>query len=164
MKIIPLLLALVLFTGCKQEKKSVSAIKSKTETVTKKELAITTKTTEKSAVTKQVVTPAMATISPEEFKKVVDTGNVQLIDIRTQREFMQNRIKGAVMFDFYKRTFANDMSSSKLDKSKPIYIYCHTGRRSGIALKQLSAVGFTQVYDLKGGIAQWARKGYPIEK
>ncbi len=164
MKIIPLLLALVLFTGCKQEKKVSTDIKSKTEKVAKKELAIATKTTDKSAVTKQVTTPAMASISPEEFKKVVDAGNVQLIDIRTQREFMQNRIKGAVMFDFYKRTFANDMSGSNLDKSKPIYIYCRTGRRTGIALKQLAAVGFTQVYDLKGGIVQWAQKGYAVEK
>ena len=164
MKIIPLLLALVLFTGCKQEKKANADKKSKTETVAKKELAIVTKTTKEAVVKEQVTTPAIASISPEEFKKVVDAGNVQLIDIRTQREFMQNRIKGAVMFDFYKRTFANEMSSSNLDKSKPIYIYCRTGRRTGIALKQLSAVGFTQIYDLKGGIVQWARKGYPVEK
>ena len=43
----------------------------------------------------------------------------------------------------------------KLDKKKPLYIYCRSGNRSSRAAKQLAGLGFEKIYDLKGGYMKW---------
>jgi len=45
-----------------------------------------------------------------------------------------------------------------LDKNKPVYVYCAVGGRSATAAKILSDMGFTEVYDLEGGIINWEEK------
>jgi len=49
-----------------------------------------------------------------------------------------------------------------LDKSKPLYVYCKSGNRSGKASVILRDAGFTQIYDLKGGVIQWKKEGKPL--
>lgn len=51
----------------------------------------------------------------------------------------------------------------KLDKEKPVYIYCRSGGRSGKAAKQLADEGFTEIYDLDGGILEWNKKNLPTK-
>ena len=43
----------------------------------------------------------------------------------------------------------------KLDKNKPVYMYCRTGSRSRTAARKLLAMGFEKVFDLKGGYMHW---------
>ncbi|MDB4121692.1 rhodanese-like domain-containing protein [Flavobacteriaceae bacterium] len=96
----------------------------------------------------------ISVIDVYEFKKAVTQHNVQLIDIRTPNEFSNGHIENAVNVDFFnqhnfKATFA------KLDKKKPLYIYCRSGNRSSRAAKQLAGLGFEKIYDLKGGYMKW---------
>jgi rhodanese-related sulfurtransferase len=49
-------------------------------------------------------------------------------------------------------------------KDKPIVVICRSGRRSGIAVGQLQAAGFTQVSNVKGGIHEWEKNGLEIVK
>jgi rhodanese-related sulfurtransferase len=49
-----------------------------------------------------------------------------------------------------------------LDKTKPVYTYCHVGGRSSAAAKWLTEKGFT-VYNLVGGITAWQKAGRPVE-
>jgi rhodanese-related sulfurtransferase len=78
---------------------------------------------------------------------------VQLIDVRTPKEFTNERIKGAININYYKKDlFKKEMT--KLDRSKPVYVYCRSGIRSSRSAKILKRAGF-KVYDLKGGILDW---------
>jgi rhodanese-related sulfurtransferase len=43
----------------------------------------------------------------------------------------------------------------KLDASKPVYLYCRSGNRSGKAAKILVTLGFNEIYDLRGGYTSW---------
>jgi rhodanese-related sulfurtransferase len=43
----------------------------------------------------------------------------------------------------------------KLNPSKPVYLYCRSGNRSGKAANLLAKMGFTEIYDLKGGYMSW---------
>ncbi|NND78860.1 MAG: rhodanese-like domain-containing protein, partial [Maribacter sp.] len=43
----------------------------------------------------------------------------------------------------------------KLDKSKPVYLYCRSGSRSKKAAQKVLDMGFVKVYDLKGGYMRW---------
>jgi len=89
-------------------------------------------------------------------------GGIQLIDIRTSREFNGGYIKGAVNINFFDRDFIDQMS--KLDKGKEIYIYCRSGNRTSKAAARLRKQGFTKIYDLRGGILNWNRNKLEIVK
>ncbi len=94
-------------------------------------------------------------ISAIEFKEKVEGNSVQLIDVRTPKEFTSEHIKGAININYYKKElFKNEMA--KLDKSKPVYVYCRSGVRSSKSAKILKNAGY-MVYDLKGGILDWKK-------
>lgn len=99
-------------------------------------------------------------ISPTEFKES-SVGNT-VIDIRTVEEFTSGHIESAVNISSFDKTFAEQIL--KLDKSKPIFIYCRSGRRSASTSKKVSDLGFKKVYDLEGGIKNWAKSNYQIIK
>ncbi len=90
------------------------------------------------------------------FKQAVSQGKVQLVDVRTPREYNGSHIQGAINIDFYKK-IAFDQSFNQLDKEQPVYIYCHSGGRSKMASRRLVKMGFTKVYDLQGGYVAWNR-------
>ncbi len=89
----------------------------------------------------------------EEYKAQITNNKVQLIDVRTPREYKISHIKGAKNIDFYSGQFA--LEFNKLNKNKPVYVYCRSGSRSRHASNKLLKMGFTEIYDLKGGIVRW---------
>jgi len=111
----------------------------------------------------KAVTSSIVKLNPVEFQKKVQAGGVQLVDVRTQREYTQGHIEGAVYHDYYQRsTFMKNMNT--LDKSKPVYIYCLTGARSRSTAQKLKNAGFTQMFDLTGGVRNWYRSGLKLVK
>ena len=104
-----------------------------------------------------------AQIPPQEFKKVLkEYPDIQLVDVRTLREYQSGYIDKTQLIDFYREGFNEKIL--KLDKNKPIAVYCAVGKRSGSTARFLRKNGFKKVYDLKGGIFAWSRKGYKIIK
>ena len=97
-------------------------------------------------------------ISPEELNSNID--NIQLIDVRTPKEYKKGHLKNAVNINYYDNDFLDEMA--KLDKSKELYIYCRSGGRSGKAAKKLGEMGFIKVYDLEGGIINWNKKSLEV--
>jgi len=85
---------------------------------------------------------------------VIDKG-VQLIDIRTPEEYANGYIDDAANIPIAdKATFITEFS--KLDKEKPVYIYCYSGVRSHRAGNLLKELGFKEIYDFKGGWKVWS--------
>jgi len=87
---------------------------------------------------------------------------LQLVDVRTMEEVSFGIIEGAQHIDFYDPELATKMK--KLNKDKPLAIYCVTGGRSAQIGKVLKNMGFQEVYDLTGGIRHWQEEGHPIKK
>ena len=99
-------------------------------------------------------------VTVEEFKKLVDSSKGLLLDVRTPDEFNEGHILEAVNINFYDKDFAQQVE--KLDKMKPVYVYCRSGGRSGKTKDLLHEKGFTEIYNLKGGILSWEKAGYKI--
>jgi len=95
-------------------------------------------------------------VKADEFKKLIDAGHGIILDVRTADEFVKGHIEGAVNIDYYGKTFKEELN--KLDKSKAIYVYCHSGGRSGKSMKMMTSMGFTEVYNLIGGFSNWPYK------
>jgi len=94
-------------------------------------------------------------ISAMEFKKKVDSGEYNLIDIRTRDEYMDERIADVPNIDIYEDDF--DERLGYLDKEKKYLIYCRSGTRTKMGLQRMRALGFPEVYDLSGGIKEWKK-------
>ncbi len=92
-------------------------------------------------------------VEKAEFSKLMKKPGVQLIDVRTSREFSNGFIVGAKNIDFNGDSFEKQIK--KLDKNKPVLVYCAAGGRSENAAELLKGWGFTEVYDLIGGYNGW---------
>ncbi len=95
-------------------------------------------------------------------KKLHSTPDAQLVDLRTPREVTQGKLKNSEMIDYTQPEFRENLKV--LDKTKPVFIYCAVGGRSGQSMSVFYDLGFQEVYDLKGGIKAWVGKGYQIER
>ena len=80
--------------------------------------------------------------------------NAIILDVRTEDEFSEGMIPGAINIDIYKgQGFI--YSIEELDKSKNYYVYCRSGGRSGQACSIMSQLGFENIYNLLGGMMNW---------
>ncbi len=94
------------------------------------------------------------------FKEKLDTGEYILIDIRTQEEYENERIADVQNIDIYSDNF--DEWLNILDKDKKYLIYCRSGSRTKFGLQRMRTLGFSEVYDLDGGINKWKKNKYKI--
>ncbi len=88
-------------------------------------------------------------------QKLENTKNVQLIDVRTPEEYSSSKIGNALNINYYDADF--EAKLKKLDKDKPLFVYCKSGGRSSGAVSKLLDLGFKEVYELEGGIMAWER-------
>lgn len=83
----------------------------------------------------------------------------QILDVRTPDEWNEGIMEGATMANFYNSDFEAQLL--KLDKEKPVAVYCKVGGRSGKAMAQMNKLGFKEVYNLNGGMDAWKKAGKP---
>ncbi len=105
----------------------------------------------------------MKVIGVAEFADQLKQKNIQIVDCRTPEEFNEGYIKGATLINWNNQQEFTE-EAKKLDKSKPVYVYCLAGVRSGKAAEWFVKNGFTNVYSLEGGIKAWKEKGQELVK
>lgn len=88
----------------------------------------------------------------EDFAKTISKKSTQLVDVRTPQEYEAGHIPGALNIDVKSADF--DTQVAKLNKKKPVAVYCRSGVRSRIAASKMAGMGFT-VYNLDKGINGW---------
>ena len=96
-------------------------------------------------------------LSYDDFKNQISNDNVLLFDLRTMDEFNSGHLKGSINIDFYEEKLF-EKKKKKVNKSKPIYIYCRSGNRSKKSSEKLKNLGFFKVFDLEGGYKNWIKK------
>lgn len=110
----------------------------------------------------QAFSQSKITIPVADFDKGIHQKNIQLLDVRTQREYNSGHLKNSFLADWTDRKTFQDRIQS-LDKNKPVYAYCLSGGRSNAAAIWLKQQGFKEVYNLDGGIVAWKRNSKPVE-
>jgi rhodanese-related sulfurtransferase len=98
--------------------------------------------------------------SSAEFEKTISEKSVVILDVRTPGEFMEGHIAGAINIDVEGMQF--DTEIGKLDKRLTYAVYCHSGRRSGIATEKMSLASFTHLFNLTGGAQDWIATGHQL--
>jgi rhodanese-related sulfurtransferase len=96
----------------------------------------------------------MQEITVQELKDKIDNGDdFQLIDVREDFEYETSNI-GGVLIPLGGILIETD----KISKDKPVVVMCRSGKRSAAAIMQLEQRGFTNLYNLQGGILAWAQE------
>lgn len=93
-------------------------------------------------------------------EKIKTTPNAPIIDVRTPEEYLSQHIENADNINWNSDNF--DIQIQKLDKTKPVFVYCMSGGRSKKAAAKLEELGFSKIYDLEGGILKWNSAGMDI--
>lgn len=88
------------------------------------------------------------------YAQAICDAKVQLVDVRSPVEYHSGHIKDAVNIDFFDPSNF-ERSFGKMNKEKPVYLYCRSGSRSRRASHKLVHMGFVKIYDLRGGYMQW---------
>ena len=105
----------------------------------------------------------ITSLPPVDFQqKLKETSDAILLDVRTLEEVNTGRLKNEINFDFKTKEF--DLLIKGLDKTKPYFVYCASGVRSGMAADKMKDEGFEKIYVLEGGIKAWEAKGLPVQK
>ena len=74
--------------------------------------------------------------------------NAVLLDVRTPEEHKTGYLEGAILLPLAE--LESKIAGKVPVKNTPIYIYCRSGRRSGIAVEKLKAMGYTDLHNLGG--------------
>ena len=98
-------------------------------------------------------TPGFHNVKVAEFEKLANAGKGAILDVRTPKEYAEGHVNGSVNINYFDKDFKDQVG--KLDSTKPVYVYCHSGGRSSKAMNIMKSQGFTTIYNLTGGYAAW---------
>jgi rhodanese-related sulfurtransferase len=96
--------------------------------------------------------------SQEAYAMVGQRGDLFLLDVRTPGEYQQARLDGARLIPIDQ--FAKRLA--EVPKDRPVLVYCAVGSRSAQVVNYLARQGYSEIYNLSGGIYAWAQKGLPV--
>ena len=99
-------------------------------------------------------------INSDELELMIKKEDLVLLDVRTPTEYSNGRLISAVNINYYGENFDDEID--KLDKLKPIVVYCKSGGRSSKSALKLVEKGFEKIYNLKGGFDQWIFHGKEV--
>lgn len=112
-----------------------------------------------STMVNTLITNDVDTINRESLKRMMAEREIVLLDAREMNEYAVSHIENAyyVGYDAFSLDAVKDIS-----KDKTVVVYCSVGYRSGLVAKQLLDAGYTDVYNLYGGIFDWTNYGLPV--
>lgn len=104
--------------------------------------------------------PSFTWLSPAEAEAMLEKKQVQLIDVREPWEYAFGHIPGARSLPLRTllRQAQQDLTSDNL------MFVCAVGERSTVACEMAVSLGFTHVYNIKGGTNGWIAAGYAVER
>ena len=102
-------------------------------------------------------------IKAEDVIPQIEQEDWQFVDVRTPGEVERGYLKGTDHFFDY-NSYKFEQQVERLDKSRPVLFICHSGARSRHAAQLLVKKGFTEVYDLQGGLMRWQDPSYIIKE
>ena len=98
-------------------------------------------------------------VTPEDVKRRLDAGEIQLVDVREQYEWDEGRIPGDVRHIELERLSSQ---AASIDKDKPVVFQCRLGARSMMAAQAFRRAGY-EAYSLTGGLQAWHDAGLPLD-
>jgi rhodanese-related sulfurtransferase len=105
-------------------------------------------------------------ITPQEAFALIqdnqDNPDLVIIDLQAPQYFAGGHIENAINLDYSSDNFRDELDKLDRDKTYLIYYTCHCGDIDTKSLYLMKELNFTEVYNISGGIEQWAGAGLPV--
>ena len=101
-------------------------------------------------------------IDVQQFDKMRHDKGTVVLDVRTKQEYEQGHVPDSTNIDINDPQFRKKIG--ELDHSKTYLVHCASGVRSDRAVRMMSSMGFSNLFDFHGGFKAWKQAGKPIEK
>lgn len=88
--------------------------------------------------------------------------DVILLDAREPKEFDVSHLENAICVGYNKFKLEETLSKLPEDKNAKIVVYCSLGIRSEVVADKLIKAGYTNVYNLYGGIFEWKNANFKV--
>jgi rhodanese-related sulfurtransferase len=109
----------------------------------------------------ELIRPNYIEVTASEAAELLKNLEPFILDVRTQPEYEQAHIKGTHLIPI--QELQKRIGELESQKHEDIFVYCATGNRSTVAAKILADAGFKRIYNLRYGVYDWARNGYPYQ-
>ncbi|GLI58297.1 hypothetical protein PM10SUCC1_38110 [Propionigenium maris DSM 9537] len=100
-------------------------------------------------------------IGVEEARKLIEAGNLTVLDVRLREDWEREKLPGAINIFFGEYDFEEE--ADELLKDKPCLVYCKVGVGSLKAINMMEDLDFEELYHMAGGIDKWKEMGYETE-
>ena len=97
-------------------------------------------------------------VDPDRARALIESGEVQVVDVREPYEWEAGRIAGARHIELERLA----AEAGSLDRDRPVLFYCRPGARSGMAASAFRRAGY-EAYSMDGGLTAWNQRGLPLE-
>jgi rhodanese-related sulfurtransferase len=97
-------------------------------------------------------------LDTDRARALIESGEIQLVDVREPREWDAGRIAGARHVELERLA----AEAESIDRERPVLFYCRVGARSGMAANAFRRAGY-EAFSITGGLVEWDRRGYPLE-
>lgn len=104
------------------------------------------------------------TVTASKFNTIIEGGDVVIIDVRTPQEYAEAHLNNSVNINYYDSDFLRKIEGLAIGKESKVLVYCKSGGRSSGAMNKLSEAGYSEIYNLKGGITSWIGQGLEVIK
>jgi len=84
-----------------------------------------------------------------------------VLDVRTPEEYAEGHIEGAVNWDVNRDDFEASLGAAYPREGRYV-VYCRSGVRSRTATRVMQSLGFTDIYEIEGGINAWKAADQPV--
>jgi phage shock protein E len=101
-------------------------------------------------------------VSPAELKTLLKNKDFMFINVHIP--FAGNIAITDLSIPYDQISAPENLAQLSADKNAKIILYCRSGRMSEIAAKELVSLGYTDIWNLDGGMVGWEQAGYEIEK
>jgi len=108
----------------------------------------------------ELADPSYKEVTAADADKLIENSKSFILDVRTTGEFNGAHIENAEHINV--QVLSRNLKPIMKHKDEPVLVYCASGNRSTVAARILMNAGFTKVYNLRYGIGDWYRRGFPI--
>ena len=109
----------------------------------------------------ELIRPNYTEVTASEAVELLKNLNPFILDVRTPPEYEQAHIEGTHLIPI--QELQKRIGELESQKHEDIFVYCATGNRSTVAARILADAGFKRIYNLRYGVHDWARSGYPYK-
>ena len=113
-------------------------------------------------LTYNLLTGSKGNVDPQGATALINQKDALVVDVRPSADYSKGHIINSMNIPL--NGFSKQINSLEKHKEKPVIVSCRSGAQSTQACAQLRKAGFTDVYNLRGGILAWQSANLPLSR